>query len=79
VEGDLPDPMATPAHRIAFDIVRLNRLAVLSTQDAFDVACTMAERRIVKSCLPAAEQRLPVSLKKDAFSKTTPMEMPPYC
>ncbi|KAL3477330.1 hypothetical protein BJX99DRAFT_246289 [Aspergillus californicus] len=48
VQGGLPIPVATPAHGTAFDIVGLNRAAVTSMQNAFDVAVVMAERRILK-------------------------------
>lgn len=46
VQGGLPIPVATPAHGTAFDIVGKNLAAIKSTQNAFDIACTMAERRI---------------------------------
>ncbi|KAL4963148.1 uncharacterized protein BDV14DRAFT_177284 [Aspergillus stella-maris] len=48
VQGGLPIPVATPAHGTAFDIVGKNIAGVTSTQNAFDVAVTMAERRILK-------------------------------
>ncbi|OJJ08879.1 hypothetical protein ASPVEDRAFT_35007 [Aspergillus versicolor CBS 583.65] len=48
VQGGLPIPVATPAHGTAFDIVGKNLAAVTSTQNAFDVAVTMAERRVLK-------------------------------
>lgn len=46
VQGGLPLPIATPAHGTAFDIAGKNLAAVTSTQNAFDLAVTMAERRI---------------------------------
>lgn len=46
VQGGLPIPVATPAHGTAFDIVGRNLAAVTSTQNAFDIAVTMAERKI---------------------------------
>ncbi|KAL2863344.1 pyridoxal phosphate PdxA-domain-containing protein [Aspergillus lucknowensis] len=48
VQGGLPIPIATPAHGTAFDIAGKNLAAVTSTQNAFDVAVTMAERRILR-------------------------------
>ncbi|KAL2839731.1 pyridoxal phosphate PdxA-domain-containing protein [Aspergillus pseudoustus] len=48
VQGGLPIPVATPAHGTAFDIVGKNLAGVSSVQNAFDVAVTMAERRIRK-------------------------------
>ncbi|KAJ4349846.1 uncharacterized protein N0V89_008465 [Didymosphaeria variabile] len=48
VQGGLPLPIATPAHGTAFDIAGMNLAAVTSTQNAFDLAVTMAERRILK-------------------------------
>lgn len=48
VQGGLPIPIATPAHGTAFDIAGKNLASVNSTQNAFDVAVTMAERRILK-------------------------------
>ncbi|KAL4790955.1 pyridoxal phosphate PdxA-domain-containing protein [Aspergillus venezuelensis] len=47
VQGGLPIPVATPAHGTAFDIVGKNVAGVTSTQNAFDVVVTMAERRIL--------------------------------
>ncbi|KAJ4298114.1 hypothetical protein N0V90_006013 [Kalmusia sp. IMI 367209] len=47
VQGGLPLPIATPAHGTAFDIAGKNLAAVTSTQNAFDLAVTMAERRIL--------------------------------
>ncbi|KAH8878767.1 4-hydroxythreonine-4-phosphate dehydrogenase [Thozetella sp. PMI_491] len=49
VQGGLPIPVATPAHGTAFDIAGRNLAAVASTQNAFDVAVTMAERRLLKA------------------------------
>ena len=40
-------PVATPAHGTAFDIVGKNLADVTSTQNAFDIAVTMAERKIL--------------------------------
>lgn len=49
VQGGLPIPIATPAHGTAFDIVGKNLASVRSTQNAFDIVSTMAERRIAKA------------------------------
>ncbi|KAI3396483.1 hypothetical protein diail_12103 [Diaporthe ilicicola] len=46
VQGGLPVVIATPAHGTAFDIVGKNIASPVSTQNAFDVAVTMASRRI---------------------------------
>lgn len=48
VQGGLPIPIATPAHGTAFDIAGKNLASIVSTQRAFDVAVTMARRRISK-------------------------------
>jgi len=79
VQGGLPVPIATPAHGTAFDIVGENRAEVRSTQNAFDVACTMAERRIAKAALPEGEKVGSVVLEKDAVAKMTIVEMPSCC
>ncbi|KAL4867114.1 hypothetical protein BDV12DRAFT_123479 [Aspergillus spectabilis] len=61
VQGGLPIPVATPAHGTAFDIAGKNLAGVTSTQNAFDVAVRMAERRILKeSGLVAEIESLPV-------------------
>ncbi|KAL2206284.1 4-hydroxythreonine-4-phosphate dehydrogenase [Sarocladium strictum] len=48
IQGGLPVPIATPAHGTAFDIAGKNLASVASTQNAFNIAVTMAERRILK-------------------------------
>lgn len=48
VQGGLPIIIATPAHGTAFDLVGKNQASVISTQNAFDVAVTMASRKIAK-------------------------------
>lgn len=65
VQGGLPIPIATPAHGTAFDVVGKNLAAVTSTQNAFDVAVTMAERRI------ARESESPQG-QNGAVTRTTP-------
>lgn len=47
VQGGLPVVIATPAHGTAFDIVGKNVAGIQSTQNAFDIAVTMAQRRII--------------------------------
>ncbi|KAL1854050.1 hypothetical protein Daus18300_011548 [Diaporthe australafricana] len=67
VQGGLPVVIATPAHGTAFDIVGKNTASPVSTQNAFDVAVTMASRRLQGelegarrqgSSLPLVEQLL---------------------
>jgi len=48
VQGGLPVVISTPAHGTAFDIAGQNLASVTSTQSAFDIAVTMAGRRISK-------------------------------
>ncbi|KAL1953800.1 hypothetical protein VTO42DRAFT_2261 [Malbranchea cinnamomea] len=60
VLGGLPIPIATPAHGTAFDIVGKNVAAVASTQNAFDLAVSMVERRISKQS-PSAESSFPAA------------------
>ncbi|KXT08150.1 hypothetical protein AC579_244 [Pseudocercospora musae] len=50
VQGGLPMIIATPAHGTAFDIVGKNVASVTSMQQAFNVAVTMASRRLSKQC-----------------------------
>lgn len=54
IQGGLPIPIATPAHGTAFDIAGKNLASITSTQNAFDIAVTMAERRILKDTHGAA-------------------------
>jgi 4-hydroxy-L-threonine phosphate dehydrogenase PdxA len=49
VQGGLPIVISTPAHGTAFDIAGKNLATVASTQNAFDVAVTMASRKIAKA------------------------------
>lgn len=46
VQGGLSVVIATPAHGTAFDIVGKNIAGTQSMQNAFDIAVTMAERRL---------------------------------
>lgn len=72
VQGGLPIPVATPAHGTAFDIVGKNLAAVTSTQNAFDVAVTMAERRILSSCKHGHAAADPVQLNSKSLPKPLP-------
>lgn len=77
VQGGLPVVIATPAHGTAFDIVGRNAASPASMQNAFDVAVTMASRRMVQreaeaagatqvsSTVSSVEHRLP----RDASEK----------
>lgn len=49
VQGGLPVVIATPAHGTAFDIVGKNVAGIQSTQNAFNIAVTMAQRRLVSN------------------------------
>lgn len=51
LQGGLPIVIATPAHGTAFDIAGKGIANVGSTQKAFDIAVTMAERRMAKDAL----------------------------
>jgi len=55
VQGGLPIVIATPAHGTAFDIVGQGIAGVGITPKAFDIAVTMAERRMATE---AREARL---------------------
>ena len=79
VQGGLPLPIATPAHGTAFDIAGKNLAAVLSTQNAFDIAVTMAERRISKSCNSGKGAEVVLPMKKDLMPKATVIEMTSCC
>ncbi|EMR66292.1 putative 4-hydroxythreonine-4-phosphate dehydrogenase protein [Eutypa lata UCREL1] len=77
VQGGLPIPVATPAHGTAFDIVGKNIAAVTSTQNAFDIAVTMAERRISRESQGQVTDAVP--MKADALPKTTIVEVASCC
>ncbi|KAI1265868.1 4-hydroxythreonine-4-phosphate dehydrogenase [Xylariaceae sp. FL1019] len=77
VQGGLPIPVATPAHGTAFDIAGKNLASVTSTQNAFDIAVTMAERRIMKAAGIAAPETIPV--KSGALPQATVVEVPSCC
>lgn len=75
VQGGLPVVIATPAHGTAFDIAGKNLASVESTQCAFDVAVTMAQRRILKTVdsIPYA------SVKTKSLPKVTTTEIHACC
>lgn len=77
VQGGLPIPVATPAHGTAFDIVGKNIAAVTSTQNAFDIAVTMAERRISRESQGQVTDAVP--MKAEALPKTTIVEVASCC
>lgn len=62
VQGGLPVVIATPAHGTAFDIVGKNVASAVSTQNAFDVAVTMASRRMRREVEAGRAQVTDVSL-----------------
>lgn len=62
VQGGLPVVIATPAHGTAFDIVGRNMASAVSTQNAFDVAVTMASRRMRRGLEAGRAQAPAVSL-----------------
>jgi len=68
VQGGLPLPVATPAHGTAFDIVGQNIASVVSMQNAFDIAVTMATRKLEKEA--QASQTTYADIK--AADKVTP-------
>lgn len=80
VQGGLPMPVATPAHGTAFDIAGKNLADVKSMQNAFDIAVTMAERKISKNALPE-QLEVEHSLTKPGvpIAKTTVIEVLSCC
>lgn len=80
VQGGLPLPVATPAHGTAFDIAGKNKADVTSTQNAFDIAVTMAERKISKEAAPGGSFVERVSAKSGLPAvKTTVVEVLSCC
>ncbi|KAF9740244.1 hypothetical protein PMIN02_005844 [Paraphaeosphaeria minitans] len=77
VQGGLPLPIATPAHGTAFDIAGRNLAAVTSTQNAFDLAVTMADRRIQKQAQGEVERAVP--LKRAALPQVNVVELHATC
>ncbi|KPI34698.1 4-hydroxythreonine-4-phosphate dehydrogenase 2 [Cyphellophora attinorum] len=78
VQGGLPIPIATPAHGTAFDIAGKNLASVTSTQNAFDVAVTMAERRIAKQLAGKTAVEV-ISPKQRILPQITTKEVPSCC
>lgn len=58
IQSGLPIVIATPAHGTAFDVVGKGIAGVRSTQKAFDIAVTIAGRRMVKEAKETKETRL---------------------
>jgi 4-hydroxy-L-threonine phosphate dehydrogenase PdxA len=80
VQGGLPMPVATPAHGTAFDIAGKNMADVTSTQNAFDIAVTMAERKISKEAILGEPYVECVSKKSGVPAvKTTVVEVLSCC
>jgi 4-hydroxy-L-threonine phosphate dehydrogenase PdxA len=80
VQGGLPLPIATPAHGTAFDIAGKNLAAVASTQNAFDLAVTMAERRIQEQATGEGEEvERAIPLKRAALPKVNIVELQATC
>ncbi len=77
MQGGLPIPVATPAHGTAFDIAGKNMAAISSTQNAFDIAVTMAQRRILKAAHGHADAEMP--LKAGSLLKSATVEVPSCC
>jgi 4-hydroxy-L-threonine phosphate dehydrogenase PdxA len=71
VQGGLPLPVATPAHGTAFDIAGKNKADVTSPQNAFDIATTMAERKISKNATSKETHMERVLTKQGAPKVTT--------
>lgn len=79
VQGGLPLPIATPAHGTAFDIVGKNLAAVTSTQNAFDIATTMVERRILKETKGTGTGGDPVPVKAASLPRAEVVELKASC
>lgn len=80
VQGGLPMPVATPAHGTAFDIAGKNMADVKSTQNAFDIAVTMAERKILKESNPKQSENVCGSQKSGVpMVQTTVVEVLSCC
>lgn len=83
VQGGLPMIIATPAHGTAFDIVGKNMASVTSTQQAFNVAVTMASRRLAKEDAEANGATACALIDSDGQSKPqsviSAIEIPSCC
>ena len=71
MQGGLPIHVATPAHGTAFDIAGKNMTTISSTQNAFDIATTMAERRILKEACDDEDAVLAVPVKDGSLPRAT--------
>lgn len=78
VQGGLPVVISTPAHGTAFDIAGQNLASVTSTQSAFDIAVTMAGRRISKQHT-TDESVYKSSLQTKLLPKVTAVEVHSCC
>ncbi|RDW91734.1 4-hydroxythreonine-4-phosphate dehydrogenase [Coleophoma crateriformis] len=79
VQGGLPIPVATPAHGTAFDIAGKNLAAITSTQNAFDIACIMAERRILAQVSQGDVATYNLPGKAGLVTKTMVVGIPSCC
>ncbi|KAH7037067.1 4-hydroxythreonine-4-phosphate dehydrogenase [Microdochium trichocladiopsis] len=83
IQGGLPIPVATPAHGTAFDIAGKNLAAITSTQNAFSIATTMAERIILRDSLKdgtGAGEAAPFSpVKAKSLLTSTVVDIPSCC
>lgn len=88
VQGGLPVVIATPAHGTAFDIVGRNLAGVQSTQNAFEIAVTMAQRRLAGgdvapegsvSALEAARLKCQISLQDAKLDQSHALERVGAC
>ena len=78
VQGGLPIVISTAAHGTAFDITGKNLASVVSMQSVFDVAVTMAARRISKQGV-SDESAYAVSLKETVIPKISAVEVSSCC
>lgn len=79
MQGGLPIPVATPAHGTAFDIVGKNLAAITSTQNAFDIACTMAGRKITAGTRKGESASYELPGKMDLLARTNIVNVPACC
>lgn len=79
VQGGLPLPIATPAHGTAFDIVGKNLASVTSMQNAFDVAVTMASRKLEKEAKAADVSYAEIKVTEKVAPQVTTVEVASCC
>lgn len=79
VQGGLPLPIATPAHGTAFDIVGRNMASVVSMQNAFDVAVTMARRKLEKEAGGSEVLRADIKAADKIAPQVTAIEVSSCC